>query len=139
MRKVAAVVMLMALCGGVLSDPVPASAATTLTTVPGTAYLDYVSCGSPTTCVAVGFSGGSSPAGIFVTISGGKLGKVMSVSGTNQLVEVSCPTATVCEATANGNGGIGVVAITKGKAGKFRPVAGSSLLVGCLLYTSRCV
>lgn len=130
MRKVAAVVMLMALCGGVLSDPVPASAATTLTTVPGTAYLDYVSCGSPTTCVAVGFSGGSSPAGIFVTISGGKLGKVMSVSGTNQLVEVSCPTATVCEATANGNGGIGVVAITKGKAGKFRPVAGSSLLVG---------
>jgi hypothetical protein len=131
MRKVAAVVvMVVALCGVAVAGPLPASAATTLSTVPGTAYLDAVSCGSPTTCVAVGYSGGSSAAGIFVTISDGKVGKVVTVVGTGQLVDVSCPTAKSCEATANGNGKNGVVAITKGKAGRFRPVAGASLLTG---------
>jgi hypothetical protein len=108
-RRAAAVLGVVALLvAGVGFGPSPASAATSVTPVPGTTELYETACPTSTTCYAVG-TDSSETEGVVVPITNGIPGTPANVSGPNALHGVACPSAAICYAVGTTSSPEGVV------------------------------
>jgi hypothetical protein len=87
------------------------------------ASLEGISCGGPSTCVAVGDTGGRSQLAAVVPVANGRPGPAKEVGrGVYVLQDVSCPSVELCEAVGGDQGE--VVGTTNGSPSGFQGVDG---------------